>query len=257
MLTVRDFASTYNPPNASGGMALWRDYYGVLGFYQAHPNASTPDAMRAFDLSKARVSGWRGDTTPDVVTGYETALEHGWFTGDADTATGRALAQLTIAIFACGSISDTYTPRWATDSSLADGEIWDALSRIGLQPRREHLEGNRAQEISAAEGSSALGRTLVAIGAPQGGKTAETVPPLPDAILEAGEKTRRACAELYLAERATVYDDKDTLQIQTRNRSEAFRESVATLLRSLTDEPITVGTNVTVSADAARDLRTA
>lgn len=38
------------------------------------------------------------------------------------------------------------------------------------------------------------------------------------------------------------------------DRTETFKQSVATLLRSATDAPISPGSTITVSAAAARDL---
>lgn len=254
MLTVRQFVSTYNPQNAENGMEILRNYYAVLGFYARHPNAQNTEAVRTLGASKQRVAGWRADSIPDAVRGYEAVRELGWFCGDANTRTEKALSILTIAVFACGSISETRQPRWSPSKPATDGDIWDAITTLGLEPRRGHVSDERPQELTVGEGAALLGRALEAIGVPMGEKTSKSVPPIPEAILEAGEETRRACAELYLAERATAYDDKDTLQIQTRNRSDAYRESVAELLRSLTTERVNVGTNVTISSDAARDL---
>lgn len=254
MLSPPAFAQTYEPTGDTDPDELLRDYYAVRGYVDTHSDASNADAERALDVPAHRVRAWRDGQVPDVVTGYRRALDRGWFTGDADVPVGRSLALLVTAVIACGWLTTRPRPGWSPATPSADAAIWDAIRTLALDPRRGTVADDRPMEITVGDGSTILGRALLALGAPQGEKTAETVPPLPDSILEAGDRTRRACAEVYLLERATGTGDKDTVSVPMQNRSEAFRRSVANLLRSLTDADITVGETLTVSAAAARDL---
>lgn len=256
MLSAADLARTYDTPGYADPAEVLDDYQRVLEYTAEHPAHGRVRVGNALDLPPGRVRGWMNDRIPDAVRGVQFAEKRGWIDTQPDEEIGQALCILLMGIFACGSITDHYEPLWAVSKPESDSLLWQSLRRLGLETRRNHVEDERPTELVPSEGATILGRALLALGAPMGDKTAESVPPLPDFILEAGEKTRRQCAEVLLHERGTAFEDKDTLQIQSRNRSREYKDSIAKLFRSLTDANISVGTNVVVSAEAARDLST-
>lgn len=247
---------TYNPKGYADPTEQLHDYQRVQRYIGQNPNAGRNKIGNALELPPERVRGWMNDTKPDSVRGVETARDYGWLDLEPDTRRGRAFAELFIGIYACGGISArTKVPGWTTASSESDQRLWTALDRLGGDPTHRHAEASgRPPELTLSNSASVFGRCLIAAGAPVSDKNADSVGPLPSWLLNAGTETRRRAAELYLLERSTTYPDKATVTFQMNNRTHAYKTSLARLFRSLTDEKITVGQNVTVSAAAARDL---
>ncbi|MFB6125742.1 MAG: hypothetical protein ABEJ79_00360 [Halolamina sp.] len=249
-----DLARTYEPRGYADPAEQVHDYNRVQRYAGKHPDAGRVAVGDALDLPPSRVRGWLDDSVPDAVRGVRTAREHGWVNLDPDRRNGRAFALAVVGLYACGAVSTTWHPAWTPETPEADARLWDALTTLNAAPARRHVEDQRPTELIVRTDAAVFGRCLVAAGAPRGDKNAATVDPLPEWLLGAGERTRREAVELYLLERGTFVDYRDTIQIQTRQRSAAFCESLGRLLRSVTDAEVSVGETVVVSAAAAREL---
>ncbi|QLG61098.1 hypothetical protein [Halorarum salinum] len=166
-----------------------------------------------------------------------------------------ALATLLAGIFACGGIATNWVPAWLPETERGHALIADALADMtdGYVTRHED-DPDRPTEFLPAEGATVFGRVLVAYGAPQGDKNDDSVGHLPQWLLEAPKESRLRAVELFLLERGTFFESKDTVTIQARNRRQSYRSDLATLVGSVTNEPVTAGRNVVVSAEAVRDL---
>jgi len=250
MLELPAFVRTYAPQAYEDPLDLVADYYTIQGYHERYPDLGKTRLGRRFPaISPDRIHNWLHDQPPAVVRGLEAVEDRGWFNAYPHHRAGHGLCLLVTATYAFGSLSsDAFMPRWAPSRDATADRLIDALDTLDLGTDRG--DG----DVAPADAAALLGRSLVALGCPVGQKTAETVAPLPEYILDADEKTRLACAQVYALERGTVAEDHAAVQLHLTNRSEAFKESVATLFRSLTDEPVTLGQTVTISAGASRDL---
>ncbi|WP_144905743.1 hypothetical protein [Halobellus captivus] len=249
-------ARTYNPRSYADPADQLDDYRRVKRYVNRHPNAGRTAVGTALDLPPSRVRGWMDGGKPDAVNGVECARKHGWLDiamADPHTA---AFAECVIGVFACGSIDRRWTVAYAPAADRSRYRLWNRLSALGVEPTRRHRSApTRPTELLPGVDGSVFARCLGAAGAPRGTKNAATTPPLPSWLLETDLESRRRCVELYLLERGTIYEDKETVVLRSRNRSEAYRQSLAHLCRSVTDEEVSVGANVVLSAAAARELR--
>lgn len=249
------FVSTYSPVGYDDAAEQIADWRRVRRYVGRNPDKGRVAVGNALDLPPERVRGWLNGGKPDAVHGLQIAQDCGWLNLDPDGPKGRRMALCVVGIFACGTVDSRWVPAWSASSTTTEQQLWSSLSALGLQPQHRHADStDRPTEVTVGNDGAVFGRCLVAAGAPQGNMNAENSPPLPDWLFEAGRYTREQCAELILLERGTMYDDKDTVSIQTGRRSEAYRTSLKRLFESLTDESVTAGTNVTISAAAARDL---
>lgn len=192
---------------------------------------------------------------PDCVRGLDTARDLGILDVSPDGPTSRALAVLVGGCFACGGVARDWVPAWTPTTDYATGRISDALSTVGVGVARRHDgEDERPTELVPAENASGFGRVLVAWGATQGDKNESSVPGLPDWILNAPGETRQSVVALFICERGTLFDGKDTVSLQTNSRSVAYRRDLATLIRSVVDSRVSAGETVVISAAAVRAL---
>lgn len=254
MLDLPSFARQYSPQAFDDAFELVRDYYTVMGYHADRPSLGYVSLGKRLDVPKYRINSWiNEDRTPPVVDGIEVAESWGWFDTRADWETGRSLWLLTVASNACGSIPDAFRPTWYPETVESESAIRDALEAVGTGATDAKDEGAAVAELTPSEEPQVLGRALVTLGAPRGWKSEEAVPPLPDALLDGPDRARFECARLYVRERS-ANDDRPSVTLPLNKRTDAFVESVVQLLRSVTDAEISIGSGVTVSADAADDL---
>ncbi|MFB6127694.1 MAG: hypothetical protein ABEJ79_10440 [Halolamina sp.] len=258
IFSAGDLAQTYDPPTYADPTEQLQNYDRVQEYASRHPNAGRTKVGNALDLPASRVRGWMNGVMPDAVRAVDAARDQGWVDCSPNTERGRAMATCVAAVFACGSVSsDWYRPSWAPSTRGAYHRLSGALELLHCDVGRRHADSSdRPTELVLRGHETVFGRCLACAGAPTGDKEAATVEPLPEWLLDASLQTRLTAAELYLLERATTYEDKATVMVQTGNRSDEFRASLGRLFRGLTDEEVSVGTNIVLSAAAARDLGT-
>lgn len=256
IFSADDLARTYDPQVYADPVEQRRHYEQVAEYAGRNPEAGPTAVGIALSLPPDRVRGWMNGAKPDVVRGVEAARDRGWVDCPPDTEDGRAMATCVVAAFACGGVAaEWYRPSWVPSTKRGYRRLRGALQTLGCDVgRRRADDAERPTELVLRRHETVFGRCLVCAGAPTDDEEPTTVEPLPEWLLEASLRTRLTAAELYLLERGTTHDGKAALTIRTRRRSSAFRESVGRLFRGLTDEEVTVGTNVVLSAEAARDL---
>lgn len=253
ILSERDFARTYAPPSHDDAWALVEEYERVQEANAAHPSKKSAALSSIVDLPRSRIRTWiERDGKPDVVRGLQFGREREWFSADA--AIINAWATLFAGVLGGGSISDEVTHvSWMATPLAAAQRITDALDALGVEYRRVDRDGHPT-ELRPTEGGSMLARALVALGAPHGSKTPDTVAPVPEWLQGADETTREAAVLTLVMYRGRGFQEKDTVQL-FEARSRAYRESVAAFIQSIVDGEVSPGERwVTISAAAAREL---
>jgi len=253
MLDFEDVARTYDPPGYDDPVDLVHDFYRVRGYHNAHPDLGKVKLGRRFpDVSSDRIHNWIHDSRPAVVKGLDGIEARGWFDTFPHRVAGKALCVLVVGTYACGSLaSETLLPRWFPSHDDTTDELLAALDDAEIEANIDR-EGDGA-ELWVSDGHL-IGRSLAALGCPVGQKSTDTVDPFPAFVFDAPDETRQTCARLFVRERGSSPGTEETIQLLLTKRSEQFIDSVIALLESVTDEPITRGETVTVSAAAARDL---
>lgn len=251
----QELARTYNPPAYPDPATLLDDYDRTIAYASKHPDHGRTRVGRAVDLPPGRVRAWINGSKPDAVHGVETAREHGWLDATLQDPIGDAIAVLAAGIYTCGSIdSDRIVPAWNPSTQITSQLIIHALEVVGTGFARRH-EGasKRPTEIVPATDASVFGRVLVSLGVPN--EDFSMVESLPDWVEQAADATRRTLALLWVCERATVHENKDTLVIQGQSRGKFYQRTVASLIREIVGGPVNVTEhNVVISAAAARTL---
>jgi len=255
LVDAQAFAYTYSPPSYPDPTTLLDDYERVMEYASKHPDHGRTRVGRAVELPPSRVRTWIEGGKPDAVRGVETAREHGWLDATLHGPVGDAFAVLAAGIYTCGSIdSDRIVPAWNPSTKIASHLITHALDVVGTGFRLRHGSATeRPTEIIPATDASVFGRILVSLGVPQGDFT--MVESLPDWVDQAATSTRQTLALLWICERATVHQHKDTLVIQAKSRGTLYQRTVASLIREIVDGTVTsTDQNVVISAAAARTL---
>jgi len=149
------------------------DYQRVQAYAAEHPNSGRTAVGNALELPPARVRGWLNGGKPDPVRGIETASANGWLDPDCDMA--GALVELLAHILAGGSVNETFVPAISAGRRIDYATIEDAFAAVGVDTQRRHTDSEgRATELYPTADASALGRCLVAMGAPHGAKRHST-----------------------------------------------------------------------------------
>lgn len=251
LVTPKGLARTYDPPNRVDpwdGVELYRES-------QTYPDDwGSRKVARRMEVSRGEISRWvDDDSKPDAVHAIDFADQHGWFDEDW-TDTTIALAELTISIFAFGSIEESTTlPTWARTQRKNESVVEAALETVGTGYR--YVENTNApDQIRPSDGSSYLGRALSVAGAPVGHKNEQTVRKLPDWTDDVPADTRRMFALLLVRGRGFDSDRRTTRFIKTRRGQQYFYD-VSDLIEGVTGETANViEEGVSVSADAVREL---
>ncbi|MDL0125265.1 hypothetical protein PNQ92_07545 [Halobacterium salinarum] len=202
---------------------------------------------------------WTNGSRPDVVRGIQTAESNGWLSNtDPAPERERALVELAAWVLSGGSLS-LLRDQGARISVVLDAGREDAFAAIaataGLDYQLVHDDdSNRATEARPTEGGSVLARILHAMGVPAGEKSMDEPTALPSFVHNLDADDRGAFAHVYVKNRATTYENKDTLTLQEK-RPTSYLEDLTVLLRTVTGESVTRNENrITVSAAAAREL---
>lgn len=253
--TAQQIARTYSDRVYPDPWEKVLDYRRVREYTAEHPNAGRVRVGNALDLPSPRVRGWINASVPDPVRGINTAIDHGWVEPHAHNSTAAALTELLAHVLAGGSISkESFVPAVAPGRRVKTGEIRQAFENVTVDTvtRRNSTE-TRPAEVVPTRDASVLGRCLVAMGAPAGDKT--TLDRLPPAVWEVPHDVRRLFAQIYIRHRGLYYKNKATIQVQVK-RPVSFIKDLWALLDDVTTERITSSENrITISADAARELR--
>jgi len=252
--TAQALARTYSDREYPDPWEKVLDYRRVQEYAAEHPKHGRTRVGNALDLPPSRVRGWLNDGIPDPVRGIHTAIDYGWLDPDPDGDIAAGLVELLAHILAGGSITNqTFVPAVATGQRVGVDEIEAAFERVGVETTVRHgtTDGRATEVIPAADGS-VLGRCLVTMGAPSGDKV--TLDSFPSTAWDAPESVQRSFARIYIDHRARIYPEKRTMVIQEK-RSRDYLEGLREFLSTVTDESVTLGDrNVTISADAVREL---
>ncbi|MFC4357759.1 hypothetical protein ACFO0N_07330 [Halobium salinum] len=250
---AQDLARTYN---GSDSWERVEDYQRCFKYAAEHPQKGSYAVASALDLPRGTVRQWieRG-SKPDPVHAVETADELGWLDVPSKDATGRALNLLVAGIYSGGSVSKSFVPTWTIDREPVELLLSTALEQAGSGAKRiDRMSDSRATELAPAEHASVLGRLLVTLGAPQGTKNESTVTDLPEYLESVERRVHVEFAKMYILNRATSLEGKDTLQLN-ESRTTLYKRELAEFLSMVAGEPVRATKNgVVVSAAAARAL---
>lgn len=252
--TTRSLARTYSDRVYPDPWEKVTDYGRVQDFIARNPNAGRTAVGNALELPPGRVRGWMKDGKPDPVRGIHTASEYDWLNLEPDSDMAGALVELLAHVLAGGSINDLFVPAVSPGRRIGLDAIHDAFEAIGLDAQTRHVDSDsRATEVYPVTDASVLGRCLVTMGAPKGSKTElSAVPPVVWAVPAV---TRRRFVEIYVSHRGAHFEGKATTRI-TEQRPESYFEDLHRLITECVNGGVSVGsTGITISADAARELR--
>lgn len=252
--TAPALARTYSDREYPDPWEKVLDYRRVRAYAVEHPNHGRTRAGNALDIPPSRVRGWLNDGIPDPVRAIRTATDRGWLDPDPDGDIAAALVDLLAHVLSGGSVTNqTYVPAVATGRRVNIDDVRTVFIRIGVDPavRRDDEDG-RATEVIPATDASVLGRCLVTMGAPAGGKLDLDV--FPSVVRDVPNAVRRSFVRIYVDHRAREYAGKRTMVIQ-EERSAGYLQGLCELIADVTGESVTVSSrNVTISADAVREL---
>ncbi len=255
-VTESDLARTYDGgayPDATDALEQYRR---VTDYASRHPNKGSAAIASALELPRSRIRTWTDDGgAPDVARGIDTARKHGWLDLSYDDRKFTALNALVANVFSGGSIAESYyRPAFALNHRGDDSHVVDALELADVDYEIVTRDG-RADEARPTTDGTVLGRVLVTLGAPVGSKTEGRLS-LPAYLDDAPEHTRETFVYCYLENRATRDEGRNTLKFR-EERSKAYLESLAELIKSVADGPVTVSEkNIHISLEATENLGT-
>ncbi len=212
-----------------------QEYQRVIKYAAEHPNKASTAVSSALDLPRGRIRSWvDGDGMPDPMRGIQICESHGWLDVDYTEPPCTGLNVLVAWVFSGGSINESYVPSFAVESG-ASSILDTAFDHVGVRHTmfRED-DDRRATEIRPADDASALGRLLVALGAPTGNKNPDAQMSLPEYLREAPFVTRLDFARTYLRNRGAVRTDRKNRPVQFReDRSRQYRAELRSFLRAV------------------------
>lgn len=249
--TARSLARTYSDRVYPDPWEKVEDYQRVQTYMAEHPDAGRTAVGRALDLPSGRVRGWINGGQPDPVRGINTANGYGWIDPDSDMF--GALIELLAHILAGGSIDGRFVPAISTARRVDRTMLVDMFETVGVSTNIRHADRDgRTTELYPAADASVLGRCLVAMGAPQGAKTA--LDAVPAVVWESPESIRRQFVEVYVAHRGLHFETKATTRIQ-EERPKSYIVDLYKLINGSVSSHVSRGERgITISADAAREL---
>ena len=253
--TAQALARTYSGREYPDPWEKVLDYRRVREYAAEHPTHGRTRVGTALDLPPGRVRGWLEGGRPDPVRGVRAANDHGWLDPAPDGDVAAGLVELLAHVLAGGSItSRTFVPAVTTGRRVRLADVRAGFERVGVETvvRRADDESRATEVLPVADGS-VLGRCLVTMGAPAGGKV--TLDGFPPIVWEVPRTVRESFARIYVDHRGTGYSGKRTMAIQ-EERSDEYLEGLRELLADVTGRPVTAGgRGVTISAAAVRELR--
>lgn len=252
--TAQSIARTYPEDVYEDAWDRVLEYRQVQSYAADHPNMGSQAISTALDMPRGRIRPWVNGGSPESVKAIQTAIDHGWLDPDPDSETARDLIELLAHVLAGGSIAAEFPIVALTPGRRVQiGALQDAFVRVGLNSTVRHATADgRATEVVATDDGVALGRCLVAMGAPRGTKT--QLDALPSVLDEVPQAVRESFATIYAQHRAVEHEGKATLAI-TENRPASYQDDLAALFRDVTGEAVTVGANgITIPEAAATRL---
>lgn len=257
---AKALARTYNPPSYPDPWECVEDYQRVIEYAAANPQKGSQAVSTSLDLPRSRIRPWLNDSIPDVVRGIQTAEANSWLTDHATPEQSRAFTQLAAWLLSGGSLHLSETG--ARTSFIIDKphlqDLFDDLAttaQIDYKLIREDVS-EQAAEARPTTDASVLARVFHALGLPTGPKNETTLDGLPAFVSELNDAERQAFVRVYVLNRGAEHQDKDTLTIREK-RSEAYLSDLTQLLWNVAGDPVTrSGKTITISAAAARELRT-
>ncbi|MDB2293678.1 hypothetical protein PM085_15580 [Halorubrum ezzemoulense] len=249
--TARSIARTYSDRVYPDPWQKVEDYQRVQAYAAEHPNAGRTAVGTALELPAGRVRPWLNGGRPDPVRGIETASANGWLDPECDMA--GALVKLLAHVLAGGSINETFVPAITIGRRVDREAIEAAFAAVGVDTHCRHANSDgRATELYPATDASVLGRCLVAMGAPQGAKTA--LDAVPAVVWESPKSIRRRFVEVYVAHRGLHFETKATTRIQ-EERPKSYIVDLHKLISESVSSHVSYGERgITISANAAREL---
>lgn len=233
---IRATANTYG-----GDRDPWvrvEEYQRVIKYAAEYPSKKSAAVASALDLPRSRIRLWvDSDGMPDPMRGIQVCESHGWFDIEYATPPFTGLNVLVAWTFSGGSINQSFVPYFTIEHGHSD-ILTTAFDHVGVgyTTLREDSDG-RATEIRPAEDASALGRLLVALGAPRGEKNSDARLTLPQYLDDAPFVTRLDFARTYLHNRGVVRTDRENQPIQFREeRSDQYRTELHSFLRAVTGD---------------------
>lgn len=252
-----ELARTYAHPAYADPWEAAVDYQTVRDYAAGNPDAGSSAIASHFDLPRGRVRPWLDGSRPDCVHGLETAERLGWVDVAPAGRTFRGLNVLVAWTFSGGSIlRDTWVPYFVSDGEADRDLLERAGTLVGVRLDYTRSAGSsRARELRPVENASVLGRVLTVLGAPRGEKNEAGRVSLPEYLEDAPERVRQEFVQVYLRNRGRRRPETDEIRLQVA-RPERYRRSLATLVRGLTGQSVSVSrTSVVLSAAAGREIR--
>ncbi len=253
-VTERDLASTFDGGSYADAYEIVTQYRQAMRYASKHDVKSGATAS-ALDLPRGRLRTWIDEGgAPDAIRAIETARSYGWLNITYDDAQFAALNALVANVFSGGSIADHhYRPSFALNHRGRDSHVIDALELADIDYQIVDDRHRRADEARPTTDGTVLGRVLVTMGAPIGPKAQQRLE-LPAYLEGAPESVRELFVFCYLENRATTFDEKDTLRV-AEDRNQSYHESLVALIESVAGETVSVDNRgITISAAAARAL---
>lgn len=233
--TPRALARTYRHRSYDDPWGVVVDYRRVMDARERDPDAGSAALATRLDLPRSRIRPWVDDgARPAPVAAIHTAAGRGWFVDDISLAAteGTALATLVAWVFAGGSITREFVPRFVLRSSdryESLARLANAAEYLGIDLTERVRDETRANEYVPATDASVLGRVLHAAGAPVGPKGAQELA-LPAWIVDGPMNVKRAAAVTYLGERMVPAGVSRVFQHRWASASDAFLGQVGALL---------------------------
>jgi hypothetical protein len=228
-----------------------KEYQRVLDYAAKHPEQKSQAISTGLDLPRERIRSWvDADGRPDPVRTVQTAEDHGWLDLDWRCTPFSGLNQLVAWVFSGGSVSKNYTPRFAFDNETDRSRVAAAFNELGIGYRVIEREESRAPEVEPTAAARTLGRLLVVLGAPQGGKSREASLTLPAYLDDAPDRTRLQFAQTYVRNRAVARPDLDETPVQFKEqRPESYRSELKRFLADVVGEEGSVVGSTTIRLD--------
>lgn len=255
--TPQELAATYETPRYEDAWNCVRDYHTVIEYAAAHPQQGSTAIASQFNLPRGRIRPWLNNSQPDVVRGIQAAESRGWLAGHTTPEQEQALVELAAWALSGGSIhldAEAYAYFAIEPHSRDEFDRIATTAKLSYRVIREN-DPARATEARATTDGSVLARVFAAMGLPTQGKSRDNPAHLPAFVDRLDAPTRERFASIYVLNRASEHDGKDTLTIR-EERPETYLNELVALLRDVSNQPVTrSGYSITLSAAAAEILQ--
>ncbi|MDZ7702014.1 MAG: hypothetical protein U5J98_08050 [Halobacteriales archaeon] len=232
------------------------DYREVVQWAAENPSEGATGISNRFDLPRGRVEAWLGDSRPNSVRGIQVAEDRGWIAPLPSSERFRGLNALLAWVLQSGSITtETWVPFFTVGSDRDRQLLSAAANMAGLTlDVTRSASALRSQEMRPIEDGSVLGRVLVVLGAPRGAVREEGQLTLPSYLDRVPERYAQEFVQLYIHNLGQNRDDRFIIHLRP-SHSVDYLQSVAALVKRLTDDPVRViENNIILSKPATREV---